>query len=219
VAITAKGLVPEFQRYARGPVAWVHEGVHLPSFPRHVSGPAPALYRSEVAFVGNLSHPNDSGERYRLLRKIQPRFDLKVWGIQGDPQAKQRWGAKYPVIEWPAYNEDLVRICRGAAVVLGINHVNDVELYFSNRTFLTLASGGFHLTRYVPGLETMFGNREHLVWYHEEEECLRLIEYYLQRPRLRRRIAAAGKDWVRRRYGMKRQVNRILRMIGEQYGR
>jgi spore maturation protein CgeB len=104
-------------------------------------------------------------------------------------------------------------------VVVGVNHINDVELYFSNRTFLTLASGGFHLTRYVPGLERMFRNREHLVWYHGEEECLRLIEYYLERPRLRRRIAAAGMDWVRRRYGMTRQVNRILRMIDEQHGR
>ena len=50
-----------------------------------------------------------------------------------------------------------------------------VERYFSNRTFLTLAAGGFHLTHYVPGLETMFENHRHLVWYRSDEECLELI--------------------------------------------
>jgi spore maturation protein CgeB len=65
----------------------------------------------------------------------------------------------------------------------------------------------------------MFRNREHLVWYHSDEECLQLIDYYLERPLLRKRIAACGQRWVRRRYSMKRQVNRILRIIDEQHAR
>jgi spore maturation protein CgeB len=100
---------------------------------------------------------------------------------------------------------------------LGTNTTNSVERYFSNRTFITLASGGFHLTHYVPGLETMFENRKHLVWYNTEEECFLLIDYYLRRPALRRKIAREGRDWVRRRYGMRRQVSRMLRLIETHY--
>lgn len=221
VAITAKGLILEYDRLARKPVSWVHEGAHLPSFPLRQSAPVPDVYRSQVAFVGNIYYPAETKdgtfERHRLLKRVQERFQLKVWGPQGGPQARLKWGANYPAIEWPAYNEQLVQICRGADVVLGINRRNDIELYFSNRTFLTLASGGFHVTRYVPGLETMFRNREHLVWYHTDEECVQLIDYYLAHPKLRRKIAAAGCDWVRRRYGMTRQVNRILRIVDEHY--
>jgi len=222
VAITAKGLIPLYSRFSRKPVSWIYEGVHLPSFPLSQLTDVPKVYKSEVAFVGNIYYPMPNPDaartRHSLLKRVQERFELKVWGVQGDPQSRQKWGRNYPVIEWPAYNQELVQICRGAAIVLGINRLNNVELYFSNRTFLTLASGGFHITRYVPGLETMFRNEEHLVWYHSNEECLRLIDYYLRRPNQRRRIAAAGRAWVRRRYGMTRQTNRILRMIDQHYG-
>ena len=44
----------------------------------------------------------------------------------------------------------LVEICRHLR--------DDVELYFSNRTWLTLGCGGFLLTRYVPSLEELFDN-------------------------------------------------------------
>lgn len=221
VAITAKGLIPEFERYTKKPVSWIWEGVHLPSFPLQPARFAPETYRSEVAFVGNIYHPAKNPEiasrRHRLLKRIQRRFDLKVWGVQGDRRARQKWGPRYPVIEWPAYREELVRVCRSASVVLGINLFNDVELYFSNRTYLTLACGGFHITHYVPGLETMFRNGEHLVWYESHDECLDLIAYYLTRPRVRQRIASAGREWVRRRYGMTRQVSHIVRLV-ERYG-
>lgn len=222
VAITARGLIPAYNRFSRKPVSWIYEGAHLPSFPLNRQGAVSKVYESEVAFVGNIYHPAPDPDvalaRHRLLKQVQHRFELKVWGAQGDPRARHKWGPNYPVIEWPAYNAELVRICRAAAIVLGINLFNDVELYFSNRTFLTLASGGFHLTRYVPGLETMFRNEEHLVWYHSNEECLQLIEHYLRRPTERRRIADAGRAWVRKRYGMARQVNRILKIIDQHYG-
>src|SRR5262249_30519406 len=92
-----------------------------------------------------------------------------------------------------------------------------VALYFSNRTFLTLACGGFHLTHYVPELERMFTNRRHLVWFHSDDECLDLIRYYLARPRARRAIARAGQRWTRRRYGMRRSWRRILAALAATY--
>ena len=38
------------------------------------------------------------------------------------------------------------------------------------------------------------------------------------RALVRQRIAAAGRDWVRRRYSMTRQVARILRIVDEYHG-
>ena len=116
-------------------------------------------------------------------------------------------------MRWPAYNAELVNVCQASAIVLGINTINTVELYFSNRTFLTLASGGFHLTHYVPALETMFENHRHLVWFQSDDECLDLAAFYLKRPAARRRIAEAGRRHVRRRYGMHRQFTTMLRLV------
>jgi spore maturation protein CgeB len=194
--------------------------VYLPAFrPVSLSPPLRRTYASDVAFIGNVFHPPVPDERialrrFRLLRAVARRYRLKVWGVQGDPTTRARWAPTgAPLYDWPAFHDEVVRICQAAAIVLGINTVNDVELYFSNRTFVTLAAGGFHVTHYVPGLETMFENHRHLVWFHDDRECLDLIRHYLARPAARRRIAAAGCEWTRRRYGMARQVSRLLALL------
>lgn len=216
----AAGMVPRYQALTRAPVHWVHEGVYLPAFPPVRVPPAQReTYASEVAFVGNVLHPPVADpslalRRLRLLRKVAVRHRLKVWGPQGDPRTARRWrGVPAPLVPWPAYNEELVKICRSAEVVLGMNTIESVERYFSNRTFLTLASGGFLLTHYVPGLESMFENERHLVWFRSDDECLDLLRHWLRRPAARARIAREGRRWTRRRYGMNRQLSRILALL------
>jgi spore maturation protein CgeB len=228
---TAKGSLPKYRAIANVPVYWIYEGAHLPAFPQGLKMNYPKkIYKSEVAFVGtvfnsnrdkNCSSKNNKNiyrARQRLLKRINKAFHLKIWGPQ-IRESREKWGSNYPAIEWPAYNEELVKICRESDIILGINSVNSVELYFSNRTYITLASGGFHLTQYVPGLEKMFENCRHLVWFHSDAECLDLINYYLKRPDQRKKIAREGQRWVRKKYSMKRQINKILAIIANHYGK
>lgn len=215
---TAEGMTGAYRGLCRAPVHWLVEGVHLPAFP--VVPAAPARYRSEVAFVGNVFQPPVADEelalrRLRLLTAVGRRFDLRVWGPQSPAFDRHAAALPFRTVRWPAYNEECVKVCRAADVVLGINTVDSVRLYFSNRTFLTLAAGGFHLTGYVPGLETMFDNGHHLVWYRDDDECLDMIAHYLARPDERARIAAAGQCHVRERYSLAGQVRALLDALVE----
>ncbi|MEM7114735.1 MAG: glycosyltransferase [Chloroflexota bacterium] len=217
--VTAKGMIPAYAAVSDTPVHWLVEGVYLPAFPKVVVPEAQRpLYESQVAFVGNLLHPPVADKtlaqrRLRLLAAISERHTLKIWGPQGDPSTDTVWDNRAPIIRWPAYHEELVKICSSSEVVLGINTINSVPQYFSNRTYLTLASGGFHLTHYVPRLEKMFINHGHLVWYHSNEECLDLIDDYLKRPFARQKIAKAGQAWVREKYSMDLQVEKMLDVL------
>jgi hypothetical protein len=218
VFISAKALVPGYRRIGPAPVYWMMEGAYLPAFPAiAVSAGERRLFGSEVAFVGSVYHPaskrRDFHAREHLLRKVGAKHALKIWGPQRYSGIYDRVASQLTIIPWPAYNRDLVRICRSTKIVLGINFINSLELYFSNRTFLTLAAGGFHLTHYVPGLETMFENHKHLVWFDSEDECLDLITHYLARPKRRRAIAEAGRRLVRNRFSMTRQVRKMLRLM------
>ncbi len=217
---TAKGMVDAYRALGDTPVHWVVEGVYLPAFPDVEPPPAQReLYESDVSFVGNVLHPPvpDAGlaqRRLRLLSRVGERYSLKVWGPQGDGRVADVWNdTRGKLIPWPAYHEELVKVCRCSRIVLGINTINTIEQYFSNRTYLTLASGGFHLTHYVPGLERMFENRRHLVWFDSDEECLELLDEFSRNPELRRRIASEGRAFVREHYAMSRQVERILSMV------
>lgn len=223
LCVSAKGLLPAYRQVCHAPAYWLMEGAHLPSFPTlSLSRAEQTPYASEVAFIGNIFHTGaqagDFNTRRNLLRQVGTNFDLKIWGIQRYPDAAKKFGGRARIIEWPAYNEEYVKVCQSASVILGINLINSIKLYFSNRTFLTLASGGFHITSYVPGLEAMFENHKHLVWFRDENECVELIDYYLKRPKRRQSIADAGQQLVRRKYSLARQVGRLLNLIRKHYG-
>lgn len=219
VAVTGRGLVDVYSRLGPASVHWVPEGVFLPAFPPVTLTPgARRLFGSDIAFVGGLRQPPVAnralaGRRVRLLDRLGRHHDVKVWGPQPAPAIRDASRRAFTTMTWPAYHRDLVRICHASAIVLGVNTINTVHQYFSNRTFLTLACGGFHVTHYVPGLEELFDNHEHLVWFEDDEECLDVCRHYLPRVRLRRRIAERGRRLVRRRWGLVRQVGRILDLV------
>ena len=94
--------------------------------------------------------------------------------------------------------------------MLGTNEVNDDPLYFSNRTFLTLACRAFHLTHYVPRLEEVFRDGEHLAFYRDQDEAIAKIEHWLPRDDEREQIAAVGHTEVVQHHQYYHRVARIL---------
>jgi spore maturation protein CgeB len=86
----------------------------------------------------------------------------------------------------------------------------DLEACFSNRVVNTLACGGFLILRYSPGLETVFLNHEHLVWYRTESELFSLVERYLNEPGERERIANRGRELVTASFTYDQAVTQIL---------
>lgn len=167
--------------------------------------PAPAQrFRRDVAFIGG---PGRRGQRASFLAEVAKRFQTDVFGRHWE-----RWRSLHPGlrVHGPIDNRGYAAICATSRIVLGVNEVNDDPFYFSNRTFLTLACGAFHLTHYVPRLEDVFRDGEHLVWYRDEDEALAKIEHWLQRDDERARIAAGGHAEVMEHHQYFHRVARIL---------
>jgi hypothetical protein len=140
---------------------------------------------SQVAFVGRPS--NDY--RIRLLQLISQRYDLKAWG--------GKWrDVGLTCLKERIYPKEFAKICYASQIIVGCDYHHDMECNFSNRTWITLGCGGFLLTNYVPGLETIFTKGVHLEWYHNQEECLDLIDYYLKHEDQRRNIARGGHEFA-----------------------
>ncbi len=77
--------------------------------------------------------------------------------------------------------------------------------FTSGRTFRALMSGAFLLIRYFPGVENIFVNHRHLVWFHSDDEGLRLIEYYLTNSDEREQIARQGHTYLSEHTGWRRK--------------
>lgn len=171
--------------------------------------PRPPIER-DLAFIGG---PGRDGIRAHFLAAIARQFPLQIYG-----KGWESWQRHYPALDVrrPVGPRGYRRLCATTRILLGINQINDDPLYFSNRTLLTLACRGFHLTHYVPKLETVFRDGEHLAWFDDVDSCLGRIEHFLARPQECEDIAARGCEAVRREHQFRHRIRAILaRLTGE----
>lgn len=184
VFTTARGYVPAFRDAGVPQAYYLRTGCDLTD---HHPVSARAEFESDIAFIGGAR----GKDRVDLLKRVQARYALTYYG----PGWEKAMGVTPRMEE--VYPENYRAICSSAKILIGIDTRDDLDLYFSNRTWLSLACGAFLLTRYVPNLEEHFTNHEHLVWFKSPEECLEMIEYYLPREELRRQIANQASNYVR----------------------
>ncbi len=196
--VTSKGLLDEYRR------AGIRNPVYLTdacdTYDHRRQTPVLPIWKSDVAFIGEarLNEP-----RVNIVRRLKDSCTVKVYGNNWDdfhigPTLKSVGPRGYRLI------------CSGAKIVLGADIVNFVDGYWSNRLWLTLGCGGFLLTNHVPGIEDFFENGKHLVWYHDEEECIALAREYLAKPQERKRIADAGFEYVHQHHTFHHFAERVL---------
>jgi len=154
----------------------------------------------DLVFIGN----NNQASRLCLLRKLADNFNITVFGHD--------WGKTGLDYGNPIYGEKCSRIYNRTKICLGIvaHEWANLEAYFSERLVHTLATRSFCIQTYTPGLEKVFTNRKHLVWYTTEEELFELIKYYLNNEAPRERIAVEGQKEVYHKYTYEKSIERIL---------
>lgn len=151
----------------------------------------------DVVFIGkpegNRYYHKDRGD---FFTKLSAHCNLK--NIFGEGQTKdQHW----------IYNQTPINLALSYPMKEGT----------SNRLYNILASEGFCLTKYYPGLEKQFENKKHLVWFKDVEEAKELIDYYLAHPEERKEIAANGfVQYMRKHTASQRLDNMFKIMMGEE---
>ncbi len=164
----------------------------------------------DLAFMGTnvpLPHRGYQVRRQLLEAIVESNYSLHIFG--GAEGWKYLHTNTHPFVYGPAF----AKACSQSRITLGVNGVNDMYLYASwQRTFKSMASGAFHLTHYVPGLETFFENRKHLVWFISIPEAMSLIAYYLTHDEEREEIAMAGRQEVLAHFTWDDAVARLMRI-------
>jgi len=198
---TNKGMLEEYAKAGiANPVYFIGA---CDRYDHRIRRPILPIWKSDLAFIGR-ARPNES--RVTLTRKLSEQHNVKVYG-----RSWREFGLKSTLKAATPRSYGL--ICSGAKIILGADFTSKVEGYWSNRLWLTLGCGGFFLTRYVRGMENFFENKTHLVWYHNEQECLDLAGEYLSRPLERRKIAMAGYRLVHQHHTFHHFVDRVIVLI------
>lgn len=102
------------------------------------------------------------------------------------------WPRGYPVVGKCGVKQQ-THVYRRAKVALSVNNFNDVELFYSDRHLIALASGTTLVTKYVPGLEKEFENGKHLFWYETPDQLVATVKLLLGDENLRKQVGRQGR--------------------------
>lgn len=195
--ITNRGQIPLYERELGITPAYVTGGCDPED---HFRVPPDPAFVSDVAFIGQA---DQRGGRVEVLKRLATRFDVRVYG--------PRWRevGMTPTLD-DVYPEQYRVICNSARIVLGCDLRSDVELYFSNRTWLSLGSGAFLMTRYVPGLEEILREGQELVWWKDPDHAVEVADRWLPDAEGRARVAATGFSYAHATYSYARMIERML---------
>ena len=129
------------------------------------------------------------GFRHEFVRKVDQNFNLCVRGSFGWDGLKN----VKPMVFHPRYNQAL----NTGKIVLATSVYPKYGLCM-RRMIRSLASGRMFMINYIPGMEEMFVNHKHLVWFYNQEDGIEKIRYYLQYNIEREKISKSGCEFVNR---------------------
>lgn len=160
-------------------------------------------FASDIAFIGTGYDP----ERAKLLLGVASRFDLRVWGPGWDEwRGSLGWSGR------SVEGRDFAAVCSSSGITLGINPARAAGgvSYTSDRTWMVMLAGGFHLAERTPGVASMLREGEHCAFYEGVESCLEECGRYLRSPDERARIRRAGERFVRAHHTYDQRIANIL---------
>lgn len=138
---------------------------------------------SDMAFFGgnyNDSFPDSKFRKSAILR-LNKKYNISIYG--------GGWGG---LSHKSVFGKQFAYEASKAKILIGVNSFSRVNKYCSNRLWNSMACG-FHLTYYFSGIEEMFKNHKHLVWFKTLEEMDQLVEYYLKNDSKRKEIYENGR--------------------------
>ncbi len=180
------------------------EAVHRPLYltPEEIEE-----YGADVAFMG-AGYPNRREMFAQLLD-----YDLKIWGTDWDhPKLQdvvQREGARICI-------EESVKIYNATKININLHSSMNRDLFeidgdFINpRTFEIMACGGFQLVDKRLLLPELFTEGEEIVTFASLNELREKIDYYLEHPAERKRIAEAGRRKVLQHHTYTHRIRSVL---------
>jgi hypothetical protein len=187
---------------------WAEDVLGLPEW-------TPPFRVPEVVFLG--SHYGDmfgvgATERLETVRRLRDEgFDFGVVG--------RGWPLDIPVIGECTVKQQH-HVWKRAKVAINVNHFNNIELYYSDRQIIAMASGTPVVCRHVPGLEHEFESGTNCLWFRTLDRMTEQVRRLLADAALRHTIGAAGREeviarhtWLSRVLGIMPAVERIREQL------
>lgn len=200
-------LLREYERFYGKPT------IYLPQCGNDTEAKKGRSLNYDILFLGHLGKPSEwdhlSVTASNLKKSILSRqFHWNRMPIVG---ALEKAGLSVKVISREGATLDSKWLYQSTPINLSISL--PVEGYTSNRLYNILSSEGFCLAAWFPGLEKLFRNHKHLVWFKTIGEAIELAKHYLDRPEERNRIRREGNQEYLAKHTAGHRVDRMIEAL------
>jgi len=205
--VKSKGLIPLLKDYCKD-VVW------MPMYYDQYFDTVPTINTQkqfDVLFAGE-PHPAQSTIRQDYLTRLcEDNFNVHIVGFYWN-DFKSKIPAKYL---GGAIGPQLSRLLASTKIALNFknNHLQQLELGFSDRVMKVMGAGCFCLTHEILGIEKMFTLGVHLDTYKDYNDMIDKIGYYLQNDEKRAHIATMGQTKILTEYNIDIVTNKYLEEI------
>ncbi len=149
----------------------------------------------DVTFLGSIDQFHEDGaQRASLMTAVAERFTFK------HSNNTRRGHASYTYYR--------------SKINLGNSCFPQIDGAISVRDYKIMGAGGFLLTNRVRGMERMFKDRNHCVYYDSIPDCIEKIDYYLRHTAERERIANSGYREVHAKHTYTHRIEEIIKVMG-----
>lgn len=149
-------------------------------------------------------------KRHDLDQKYDVCFIGKVWRGHRREQIIKVLQKKFNVFIGKAFLHDMAQMLSQSKMGLNISHAGDLNM----RVFEVMSCGRLLLTDHIGnGLEELFANGKHLVIYEDVKDLIEKIQYYLENPEEREKIAIRGQREVHRKHKYEDRVEKVLDIV------
>lgn len=163
-----------------------------------------------VSFVGSLSQSHAG--RVSLFYYLCQQLDVRVWGSDIDSLPKDS-----PIrqcYKGEAWGIEMYQIMHKSKITLN-HHIDVADKYANNmRLFEATGVGALLITDWKENLHEMFEPGKEVVAYRNWEECVELIQYYLEHEEERESIACAGQERTTRKHTYYQRMQELLDIVG-----
>ena len=163
----------------------------------------------DLGFAGQIDFGPYHKERTNILLNLKKDFDLKIENAEYNSISEF-----YSQCKLVFGNDMGFHKLFGKFYSLGETNFNKfVELYASNRIFISIGCGCCFFINYFPGIERMFVQGKHLVWYKNYNELKILIKKYLLNDEKRLKIKKNARKIAKEKHTHIHRIKNMLDII------
>jgi len=150
-------------------------------------------------------------ERIEVLNAVAEKYNTVLY----TKITEQKMLKNIEIRPWVSYLYEMPKVFYLSKINLNISS-RSIESGIPQRVWDIMAVGGFCLTNYQEELEDYFEIGKDIEVYHDLDELMEKIEYYLKHEEARVRIAVNGYKKVQKLHSYEKRLADVLAWIGEE---